>query len=79
METRPSEPVTTISVRIPLAKFPVGPSSGRRTETDAPSTGRPASSLNTITMGCDDRVPAVWIDPSPSCTRIRKMAGAESV
>src|SRR5580704_5898729 len=42
---RPSERVVAISVFPPLANAPLGPSSGRRKLTVAPSTGRPVSSV----------------------------------
>lgn len=56
---RPSFPVTAISVRMPLANTPVAPSSGRRADTAAPETGRPASSVKKTMIGCADRVRAV--------------------
>ncbi len=42
---RPSVCVVTTSVRRPDAKTPLGPSSGNRKLTDAPSTGFPVSSV----------------------------------
>ena len=71
---RPPASVMTTSVRSPLTNTPPGPSSGRWKLTAAPGTGLPVSSVISTTIGRLLRDPGRCTPPSPSTTRICRMA-----
>src|ERR1019366_7829684 len=64
----------TTSVRRPLTNAPPGPSSGRGKVTAAPETGLPVSSVISTVIGRVLRDPGWCTAPSPSITRICRMA-----
>src|ERR1017187_10075686 len=64
----------TTSVRSPLTNAPLGPSSGRWKLTAAPATGLPVSSVISTVIGRVLRDPGRCTAPSPSITRICRMA-----
>src|ERR1035438_10370809 len=64
----------TTSVRSPLTNVPLGPSSGRWKLTAAPATGLPVSSVISTVIGRVLRDPGRCTAPSPSITRICRMA-----
>src|SRR5450759_1185510 len=64
----------TTSVRSPLTNAPPGPSSGRWKLTAAPATGLPVSSVISTVIGRVLRDPGRCTAPSPSITRICRMA-----
>src|ERR1035438_9840180 len=64
----------TTSVRRPLTNAPPGPFSGRWKLTAAPETGLPVSSVISTVMGRELREPGRCTAPSPSITRICRMA-----
>ena len=66
--------VITTSVRSPLTNAPPGPSSGRWKLTAAPATGLPVSSVISTVIGRVLRDPGRCTAPSPSITRICRMA-----
>ena len=71
---RPPASVITTSVRSPLTNAPPGPSSGRWKLTAAPATGLPVSSVISTAIGRLLRDPGRCTAPSPSITRICRMA-----
>src|SRR5450755_2364028 len=64
----------TTSVRSPLTNAPPGPFSGRWKLTAAPATGLPVSSVISTVMGRVLRDAGRCTAPSPSITRICRMA-----
>src|ERR1039457_3098291 len=64
----------TTSVRSPLTNAPPGPLSGRWKLTAAPATGLPVSSVISTVIGLELRDPGRCTPPSPSITRICRMA-----
>src|ERR1035441_9099155 len=64
----------TTSVRSPLTNAPLGPLSGRWKLTAAPATGLPVSSVISTVIGLELRDPGKCTAPSPSITRICRMA-----
>src|ERR1035438_6245765 len=68
----------TTSVRSPLTNTPLGPPSGRWKLTAAPATGLPVSSVISTVIGLELRDPGRCTPPSPSITRICRMATCES-
>src|ERR1035441_8294589 len=71
---RPWASAMTTSVRSPLANAPLGPPSGRWKLTAAPATGLPVSSVISTVIGRELRDPGRCTAPSPSITRICRMA-----
>src|ERR1017187_2157683 len=71
---RPWASAMTTSVRSPLTNAPLGPSSGRWKLTAAPATGLPVSSVISTVIGRVLRDPGRCTAPSPSITRICRMA-----